>query len=194
MVYLDSSLGAYLDLGVYVSSRLALLVLSELLSLALALRASRGPISVLAMSTFFSSSSTSSSESVSSSEVVSVSSSLVTEGVCVSDLVGVVYLVVFCVVDVAGVLVLVLSERDKIFCLTSSVVNGAPVVRTAVDEAAEDSEEVLESELGDLVDFFVPASDIFLVAPVVDFGIEGFLCLCSEVTDSSSDSSALETA
>lgn len=150
-------------------------------------------MSVLAISvlvSFTSTSSSSSSESVSSSEVVSVSSSFVTGGVFV----GVVYLEVFCAVVAAGVLLVELSERERIFCLTSSVVKGAPVLRTAVEDAAEDSVDVLDSELGDLTDFFDPASDIFLVAPVVTFGTEAFRCLCKELTDSSSDSSALDTA
>lgn len=46
-----------------------------------------------------------------------------------------------------------LSVRDKIFCLTSSVVKGAPVLRMADDDAVEDSVDELESELADLVDF-----------------------------------------
>lgn len=43
--------------------------------------------------------------------------------------------------------------RFRYCCLTSSVVNAAPVFLTAEDEP-EDSDDAVESELADLVDFF----------------------------------------
>lgn len=43
--------------------------------------------------------------------------------------------------------------RLRYCCLSSSVVNAAPVFLTAEDEP-EDSDDALESELADLVDFF----------------------------------------
>lgn len=88
--------------------------------------------------------------------------------------------------------VLSILPRDKYFCLTSSVVNGAPVVRIAFDEPTDVSVEPLESELADLADFLWPASDARLVVGVAVFEVLRCVC-CNEPTDSS-DSSALDTA
>lgn len=88
------------------------------------------------------------------------------------------------------------SVLDRIFCLTSSVVKGAPVLRIALDEPV-DSVEALESELADLVDFLFPVSeDLRVAAAAVAVLLAAvFRCVCCrEVTDSSSVSSALETA
>lgn len=88
-----------------------------------------------------------------------------------------------------------LSERDRIFCFTSSVVKGAPVVRMADEEAVEDSLEEPESELADLAVFLYPASEDLLAADGAVFAAAGvFLWVCwGEATDSSV-SSVLETA
>nr|CAI5844521.1 unnamed protein product [Callosobruchus analis] len=39
---------------------------------------------------------------------------------------------------------------DRIFCFTSSVVKGAPVLRMTLEEALDDSMDVVDSKLGDL--------------------------------------------
>lgn len=88
----------------------------------------------------------------------------------------------------------VLSVRDRIFCLTSSVVKGAPVLRIAVDEAVEDSVDELESELAERADFLWLASEGLLVAAAAVLLAAVFLCVCwRELTDSSV-SSVLDTA
>lgn len=70
--------------------------------------------------------------------------------------------------------------------------NGAPVLRTALDEAV-DSVEVFESELGERVDFLCPASDCRrTVGAGLFVGVLRWVC-CNEETDSS-DSSGLELA
>lgn len=82
---------------------------------------------------------------------------------------------------------------DKYFCLTSSVVKGAPVLRMAVDEAVDDSVEVFESELAERVDFLCPASEALLVGAAVLLAAVFRCVCCNDVTDSS-DSSGLEMA
>lgn len=119
-------------------------------------------------------SSDSSSDSVSSSELVSVSSSSLAcagggagllkkrlwNGLCAG---GVSFTVLTAVCLLRGGSVVSALLLDKNFCLTSSVVNGAPVFLTAFEEAVEDS-EVLESELAERADFLWPASEVLRVA------------------------------
>lgn len=141
----DSSLWN-LDLP-YVGSSLVLGELS-LVSLATALRASRGPMSVLAISllvVFFVSSSDSSS--------LSVSSSLLDSFSLVAGDVGATLLVLEPADARAGSAGAASAPlpRAKYFCLTSSVVYAAPVPRMALD--VDDSVDVLESELAERTAF-----------------------------------------
>lgn len=138
---------------------------SDELSLACALRASNGPMSVFAislLSAVVALSSDSSSLSVSSSVVVSVSSSFGGGGVGV-DLFKKRLWKGFCT---GASLAPAEDTRDRavsgvpsmlplarIFCFTSSVVYAAPVLRIALEDPADDSVDVVDSELAERVVF-----------------------------------------
>lgn len=78
---------------------------------------------------------------------------------------------------------------ERYFCLTSSVVYAAPVLRTALEEAVEDSVEVVDSELADLAPFLAATSAGLLGALAGFAAAAAFLC-----GGDSSDSSALDAA
>lgn len=142
-------------------------------------------------------SSDSSSDSVSSSVVVSVSSSFGGGGVGVdlfkkrlwkgfASLAPAEETLERAVSGVPSML-----PRARIFCFTSSVVYAAPVVRIALEDPADDSVDVLDSELAERAVFLWVASEgLRVVAGVL---LAGVFFVCRAVTDSS-DSSALDKA
>jgi hypothetical protein len=84
------------------------------------------------------------------------------------------------------------------FCFGSSDANGVPEFLTAEDDAAEDSDEVLESELADRVAFLWAATseepeDLLDTFPVPVFTAVLRCACCNELTDEpSSDSASLD--
>lgn len=68
------------------------------------------------------------------------------------------------------------SLLARYFCFTSSVVKGAPVLRTAPEE--DDSAEELESLLAERAVFLCDASEDLRVAGGAGFVCACFLCCC----------------